>query len=313
MTDINDILPPEIINEVASFCNPRVCIIASMVCKSWHKIFSTQFNIFEGNIDFTIVESIKQNVRLDRIYKINGNLNNCNIEFFPNLCYVSGNMEIPENTKTVKSLENLTIVNGRLSISKCTALTSLDGLSNLTKVGKSLDFSFCTSLTCIDGLLNITFVGASLCFYGCKSLTSINGLSNLITVGRDVNFGVCESLSSVETNDLPSLTFIGGDLSFRDASRLTRVDGLTKLTSIHGSLIFGGCESLISVDGFTKLNEVYGYVTFKRCTSLISASSLANLPNLRRFIDPDDHTTPWNQNGTLLGLSAYSVYPYRVR
>jgi hypothetical protein len=253
MTNVrfNPDLPPELVTAIAQFCDPVTCAKASLVSRLWRDIFSEQFFAYNGDINYQNIDSITKTFDISRIVSISGSLMDCDINRFPNLRSITGNIQCLQDIVTLDNFRNLTTVGGCLSFCGCTGLTSVDGLQNLTTVGGCLSFFECTGLTSVDGLQNLTTVGECLSFYQCTGLTSVDGLRNLTTVGGYLMFCGCTGLSSVE--GLRNLYNVAGFLSFSRCAGLSSVEGLRNLTTIGGFLNLNACTGLTSVEGLRNL------------------------------------------------------------
>jgi hypothetical protein len=229
---VNPDLPPELVTEIAKFCNPNTCAKASQVSRLWRDIFSEQFFVYNGDINHQNIDSISLGIDISRIVSITGNLMYCDVNHFPNLRSITGDIQCLEDIGTLDNFQNLTTVGGWMSFYQCTGLTSVDGLRNLTTVGGYLDFRGCTGLTSIDGLRNLTTVGGYLNFRGCTGFTSIDGLRNLTTVGGHLTFNQCTGLTSVE--GLQNLTTVGGNLYLQCTQ--IKEDGIH--FAVNGTIIY---------------------------------------------------------------------------
>jgi hypothetical protein len=232
---VNPDLPPELVTEIAKFCDPVTCAKASQVSRLWRDIFSEQFFVYNGDINGQNIESISLGIDLSRIISITGSLMDCDVNRFPNLRSITGNIQCLKDIVTLDNLQNLTTVGGWMNFYKCTELTSVEGLQNLTTVGRWMNFYKCTGFTSVEELQNLTTVGESLDFFGCTGLTSVDGLRNLTTVGGYLNFSGCTGLTSVD--GLRNLTTVGGSLNFSGCTGLTPVNGLPNLTTVGGKYI----------------------------------------------------------------------------
>jgi hypothetical protein len=229
---VNPDLPPELVTEIAKFCDPITCAKASQVSGLWRDIFTEQFFVYNGDINGQNIESISLGIDISRIVSITGNLIDCDVNHFPNLRSITGNIQCLKDIVTLDKFHNLTTVGGFLSFYECTGLTSVDGLRNLTTVGGSLNFYQCTGLSSVEGLQNLTTVGGYLNFYQCTGLSSVEGLQNLTTVGGNLSFIECTGLTSVE--GLQNLTTVGGDLYLKDTQ--IKEDGIH--FAVNGPIVY---------------------------------------------------------------------------
>jgi hypothetical protein len=232
---VNPDIPPELVTEIAKFCDPVTCAKAIQVSGLWRDIFTEQFFVYNGDINGQNIESISEGIDLSRIISITGNLIDCDVNHFPNLRSITGNIQCLQDIVTLDNFQNLTTVGGWMTFYGCTGLTSVNGLRNLTTVGGHLNFYGCTGLSSVDGLSILTTVGRYLSFYGCTGLTSVDGLQNLTAVGGYLDFYGCTGLTSVD--GLQNLITVGENLDFRGCTGLSSVDGLRNLTTVGGNLL----------------------------------------------------------------------------
>ena len=113
---------------------------------------------------------------------------------------VTGDLSIIDTPLTsLKGLECLAHVGGRLSIENNELLTSLKSLQNITSIGGDLTISHNLALTSLAGLNNLKSVGGRLDISVNRSLTSLAGLNNLKSFGGDLaiwyNRELCTSLA----------------------------------------------------------------------------------------------------------------------
>lgn len=183
-----------------------------------YEFFSNYLIVFNGDINGSNISEIMKGTDLKRIYIIKGDLYDCDINAFPNLCLVTGNIRPLKNTPSIKGLSNLTSVGENLNFRNCIDLMSLEGLANLTTVGAFLNFYNCTNLVSLEGLTNLTSVGGYLNFRNCSNIVSLKGMSNLTYVGEFLSFRNCKLITSLEC--LIKLTSIGSDL-YLNGSNIT--------------------------------------------------------------------------------------------
>ena len=94
---------------------------------------------------------------------------------------VTGDLSIIDTPLTsLKRLECLAHVGGRLVISINRSLKSLEGLNKLGSVGGDLEISYNFSLTSLAGLNNLKSVGGGLDIEQNELLTGIKSLGNII-------------------------------------------------------------------------------------------------------------------------------------
>ena len=130
---------------------------------------------------------------------------------------VTGDLSIIDTPLTsLKGLECLAHVGGRLVISINRSLKSLEGLNKLESVGGDLEISYNFSLTSLAGLNNLKSVGGRLDISINRSLTSLAGLNNLESVGGNLviwyNRKLCTNLAEALRDRLLDNGGIGGSI-----------------------------------------------------------------------------------------------------
>jgi hypothetical protein len=172
----------------------------------------------------------------------------------------------------LKTLSGCTSVTGDLSIID-TPLTSLKGLECLAHVGGRLDITANRSLKSLEGLNRFESVGGDLEMMYNFSLISLAGLNNLKSVGGRLDIEQNELLTSIKS--LGNITSIGGDLEISSNFSLTSLAGLNNLKSVGGRLDISVNRSLTSLAGLNNLKSVGGDLAIwynrELCTSLAEA------------------------------------------
>jgi len=172
----------------------------------------------------------------------------------------------------LKALSRCTSVTGDLSIID-SPLTSLKGLECLAHVGGRLVISINRSLKSLEGLNKLESIGGDLEISYNFSLTSLAGLNNLKSVGGHLDIEHHEFLTSLKS--LENITSIGGDLEISYNLALTSLAGLNNLKSVGGRLDISINRSLTSLADLNNLKSVGGDLAIwynrKLCTSLAEA------------------------------------------
>ena len=138
---------------------------------------------------------------------------------------------------SLRGLESLTSVGGRLGISDNPSLQSLRGLQNLTSVGNRTYIQRNPQLASLTELANLTGLN-SLHIIGLDALTSLEGLEKLATIG-------------IERHG-----FVQDDLIILDNASLSNLSALSNLKTIGGSLTIGRNDSLTNLSGFENLTRI---------------------------------------------------------
>jgi hypothetical protein len=165
---------------------------------------------------------------------------------------------------TLETLSGCTSVTGDLSIID-TPLTSLKGLECLAHVGGRLDITANRSLKSLEGLNRFESVGGDLEMMYNFSLISLAGLNNLKSVGGRLDIEQNELLTSIKS--LGNITSIGGDLEISSNFSLTSLAGLNNLKSVGGRLDISVNRSLTSLAG----GDLAIWYNRELCTSLAEA------------------------------------------
>jgi len=138
----------------------------------------------------------------------------------------------------LRELPRLRIV----SLSRCGALTNVDGLQGLTGL-QELDLRDCDALTNVDGLRGCIGL-QKLDLSDCDVLTNVDGLKGATRLQK-LNLWSCDALTNVD--GLRGCTALR-DLRLDHCDALTNVDGLQGLTGLQ-TLDLDGCDALANIDG----------------------------------------------------------------
>jgi len=229
--------------------------------------------------------------------------------------------------KNLTGLENLTYIDGTLTISNNDSLVTLSGLDNLTSVGGDvligINYIGTTrsnyALSSLAGLRNLKTVRGDV-YIASSALTSLSGLDSLILVGGRLT--IYDNMSLISLSGLGNLTSIGGGLEIFYNS-VTSLSGLVNVSSIGGGVDINENKALKSLEGLEKLTSIgdgtYG-LQIEYNDSLASLKGLDNLqsingsllieinPQLSSVVDLGELTTVWgdlsfNQNPALTSLT----------
>lgn len=178
-------------------------------------------------------------------------------------------------------LQNIELINGKLTIQNNPALASLNGLHNLAAAQHLLIYTndLLTDMTGLEklksvgstthirynkGLVNLKgldSLGTASTFYitNNDSLTSLTGLGGLTTVTDILAIGTNKSLASL--NGLNNLATVSR-INIGENDALTDFSGLEKLTSVTYQMHVSGNKKLTSLNGLTSLNYLSeAYIT----------------------------------------------------
>jgi len=107
---------------------------------------------------------------------------------YPNCTVIAGDVNIRDtltfnsDISNLSGLQNITTIDGSLSISFNPNLSNFNGLENLTSIGNFFRISENDNLINLTGLENLNSIGHFFLITKNSSLTSLSGLDNLITI-----------------------------------------------------------------------------------------------------------------------------------
>lgn len=193
-------------------------------------------------------------------------------------------------------LQNIEVINGKLTIQNNPALPSLSGLTNLSAAKHLLiytndllnDLTGLERLKSVSGTTHIRYnkglvnldgldsLASANTFYitNNDSLTSLAGLGSLETVTDILAIGSNKSLASL--NGLNNLTTVSR-INIGENDALTDFSGLEKLTSVTYQMHVSSNKNLISLNGLTSLT----YLSEAYLTDNDLMPNLAGLESVR--------------------------------
>merc|ERR1711977_147504 len=228
---------------------------------------------------------------------------------------IEGDLEIGGDVTSLKGLEGLVEVTGRLILNNNTegwwnndrprGLGSLHGLESLEKVGGDLTLQNNPSLLSLRGLDSLKSIGGLLRLYANGNLQSLSGLESLERIGelsieyedalqslaglsnlKEIEGGVViimsDNLTSLE-GAFEGITRLGGDLYIDGNSKLASLSGLEGLDRIEGELLIKSYQ-LTSLSGLDGLTHIGGNAHIKY-SNLESLKGLENLTEVRGYMD----------------------------
>ncbi len=190
---------------------------------------------------------------------------------------VSGDVIIIGGALSLSGLNQITSIEGSLSIINNSSLSSLAGLENLTSVGERLDIDNNDALLDLESLNSLMFVGGEVGVSGNNILTSLKGLDNLTAVG---GLKVTANASLSNLAGLENVTSIVGGLLIGGNSSLGSLTGLESLTSIIGGLWVLDNAALPDLTGLENLTSMSGELRINNNPALISLAGLENLVSI---------------------------------
>lgn len=199
---------------------------------------------------------------------------------YPGCTEISGDLTIQEsvvgNITNLTGLSQLTNIDGSLTISTNTALSSLNGLGNITDLGAMVLVGN-EALNNLNGLGGLTTIDQHFNIVGNPGLTDLTGLSNLTTISGGIQIEVNPDLISL--NGLNGLTSLN-NLTISNNGDLTSLAGLNNVTSINGGIGVNGNTDLPNLDGLNGLTSINNDLTIEQNSSLTSLNGLDNLNSI---------------------------------
>ncbi|MCP4129853.1 MAG: hypothetical protein GY754_02440 [bacterium] len=222
------------------------------------------------------------------------------------LTHIEGYLAIVNNNAltSLTGLNNLTAVDGGglevgedtffagIHVAYNALLTNIDEFNNITSLDGILSIVDNESLVNLDGFANLTTVGETLEINDNISLTNLAGLSNLTSIGKTL---IIMRSSFTTLNSFNNLTSIGESIAIADNSMLTNIEGFNSLTSIGVTLYLKGNTGLAAIQGFSSLTHVGDNLT------IIENNMLANIGGFNSLTHVGDTLTIRNSLVTTIG------------
>lgn len=142
---------------------------------------------------------------------------------------------------SIKPLRNLTGA-GALTIERCSTLKTLKGLENLSLLGGPLRISNNPVLRDLTPLANVRTVFGNLVIDRNAELTSLDGLHNCREVTGNLIIENNDSLPDLAA--LERLTAVGGNLVICGNRRLRTLAGLSQLVNVAGDVTISNNQAL---------------------------------------------------------------------
>merc|ERR1711977_801688 len=181
---------------------------------------------------------------------------------------IEGDVEIGEEVTSLKGLEGLVEVTGRLILNNHVErgfgfpfdmqgrLGSLHGLESLERVGGDLIILKNPSLLSLRGLDSLKSIGGLLRLYANGNLQSLSGLESLERIGR-LSIAKEDALQSLA--GLSNLKEIEGGVVIIMSDNLTSLEGAFEgITRLGGDLYIDGNSKLASLSGLEGLDRIEG-------------------------------------------------------
>jgi hypothetical protein len=274
--------------------------IISQSCLPNGITFSSQYEIDNFHVNYPNCSEIEGNVIISGsdITNLTG-LNVVN-SYWNNL-FIWNN----ENLTSISGLENVSTVNGSLSIGSHAyganpSLENLDGLSNLTHVGADIRLNLLYSLTDISALNGIDTVWGTLTFLHCESLTDLSGIDSLQYIGGNLEIYNDDSLSSLQ--GLDALNYIGGDLLVLENKCLNNLTSLENVTFVGKELTIYNNDSISNLSGLNSISYVGEHLWISGNPLLTTLNGLNSLEVVEEYVSIDADNLEH-----LHGLSSLSI------
>jgi len=175
---------------------------------------------------------------------------------YPNCSEFQGNIVIEQGgvvpITSLSGLQNITSIDGSLSLSSNPNLIDLSDLNNLTSVAR-IWINNNSNLIDLSGLDNLTSV-STLWINNNSNLIDLSGLDNLTSI--DGSIWIDENNSLINLSGLENITTIGNSLTITDNSNLINLSGLDNLSSIGDYLTITNNEALTNLSVLNGLNSV---------------------------------------------------------
>lgn len=174
------------------------------------------------------LDTIGDDLRL----RMNGSL--YDIEALSGLNYIGGDVSVESSSlHDLAGLENISVIEGYLSIVHNNDLTSLTGLEGLTSIGDYLEIQQNYFLVSLAGLANLMSIGSDLRIGtglgGNQALINLVGLANLHLIGG--NLWIIDNPSLTDLTGLDSLISIGGSIEIEENTSLTSLFGIENIVA----------------------------------------------------------------------------------
>lgn len=150
-------------------------------------------------------------------------------------------------------LSALSSLGGDLIIDS-TLLRTLDGLENLSKINGKVSLDWNSRLENVEGFRNLEEVGLDFKLSRSWYLNDTDGLRSLRRVGGDLELSLLPNLE--EADGLSSLASVGGQLRVGYNDALSNLDGLSSLHDVHG-LAINANNNLNDCLGLARLVDMF--------------------------------------------------------
>eukprot|EP00210_Caulerpa_lentillifera_P005057 g4830.t1 len=174
-----------------------------------------------------------------------------------NLSVVGGSLNIVQidGIQDLSDLKSLRQVSGELLIWNNAKLRSLDGLQKLQRIGKALIIDNNRSMKTLKGLENLSEIGFDLFLKGNGQLSDLSHLQGVRKVWGNVAIEGMNALKT--TKDLKNIQTIGIGIDIYNNPRLEDLSGFESLTEINGDLSICRNKNLKTTRGFEGVKRIH--------------------------------------------------------
>jgi hypothetical protein len=232
--------------------------------------FSSQAEIDSFQINYPNCTEIEGDVLITG-FDI-ANLNGLN-----NLTHIEGQLSIIFNNSLIdlSGLNHIMTINGGLRIINNPVLTTLTALSNLSTINGTLGISYNASLTTLSGLENLTGDIFEISISGNDALCNLAALNNITYIEEFLWISNNDNLTNL--SGLNNLTSVG-ELLIDDNDALPDMTGLNHLTFIEDHVWIRDNDALTSLNGAENLTFIVGgFISVGENPVLVSLSALCKL------------------------------------
>ena len=166
-------------------------------------------------------------------------------------------------------------------------ITNLNGLNEITEIQGSLSILANFNLNNISGLTNLSIIGGYFKFRSNNILINMQGLNNLSSVSGYVEIEDNDNLSTLQ--GLENLTYIGGDFIVFFNDHLLNLEGINNLSFIGERLLISYNNALVSLSGLENVSSKIELVAIGFNPILVDISSIGNIGSITDGINIRDN------------------------
>ena len=220
---------------------------------------------------------------------------------FPGCTEIEGDVEVSwSDINSLNGLNQVSSIEGSLTIRSNPMLTNLLGLDNLTSIGEHINIDGNKALLSLTGLNTLQYIEGGILVHSNfgllnleglegltsvewidlynNSLTSLSGLDNITSVQGIVRINRNPELLNL--SNLGNLTTIGENLEIAINDNLSNLVGLDNLHTIGGTLEIYFNDALIDLTGLNGLTTIGADLKIYQNDSLISLAGLNNVTTI---------------------------------